>query len=55
VIPRNGQVWSYDAAGQVLVEQMRDFEIEVRLQTASDCPGNPSSWGGVPLRFVSPA
>ena len=55
VIPRNGQVWSYDAAGQVMVEQMRDFEIEVRLETATDCPGNPWAWGGVPLRFVSPA
>jgi hypothetical protein len=54
VIPRNGQVWSYDTTGQVVVEQMRDFEIEVRLQAPAYCPGNPWSWGGVPLRFVSP-
>jgi len=55
VIPRNGEVWSYDAAGKVLIEQMADFEIEVRLESASDCPTGPWSWGGVPLRFVSPA
>jgi hypothetical protein len=54
VIPRNGQVWSYDASGQVLVEDAADFEIEVQLRSAFDCPTMPWVWGGIPLQFVTP-
>jgi hypothetical protein len=52
--PRNGEVWSYDAAGQVIIEQRTDFWIVVELGSATDCPASPSSWNGVPLQFVAP-
>jgi hypothetical protein len=54
VIPRNGQVWSYDESGQVSVEHAADFEIEVQLRSAFDCPTMPWVWGGIPVRFVTP-
>jgi hypothetical protein len=55
VEPRNGQVWSRDSAGQVVIESLNDYWIVVELRSSSDCPAAPSYWNGVPLQFVAPA
>jgi hypothetical protein len=52
---RNGQAWSRDAAGQVIIENLADYWIVVELGSSSDCPVSPWAWNGVPLQFVAPA
>lgn len=54
VARRNGQVWSRDSAGQVVVEQLHDYWIEARVASVRDCPTYPSNWGGVPIEFFAP-
>jgi len=54
IAPRNGQVWSRDSNGDVVVEQLHDYWIEARVASVENCPTSPFSWGGVPVEFFAP-
>ena len=54
VQPRDGQVWSRDTAGAVVVEPVNDFWIVAELASNADCPTAPMYFNGVPIRFLAP-
>jgi hypothetical protein len=55
VEPRDGQVWSYDSNGRVVIETLNDFWIVAEMKSHADCPTAPLAWDGIPVRFLAPA
>jgi len=51
IIPRNGQAWERNADGTVYTVAVKDFMIEVTVDSPSDCPGVPTMNNGVPVIF----
>jgi hypothetical protein len=51
VIPRNGEVWYRLDNGDVVVEQVEDYQFEFILSADGSCPPSPYSINGVPVLY----
>jgi hypothetical protein len=52
VVPRAGQVWTRDSNGDVDVIDVDDYQLELVLPDATNCPSAPYDWNGIPVVFT---